>query len=397
MNKNIVNIVFEFMLRFVAGVCFALAYLSVAGAQESKIPDHVSAELEKRQYDLATDGKEFLLSEARGASFFLLGELHGENEIPALLHALWPQMWRDGYRNIAAEVSPWAAHQLEFASAKGEPQIKGLWSKEEAQFVHSLSDARHPVLWGCDMEEIQPHFLIRDLAAANPSNPALRQMAETTKAGYNRTMAPELLKLAQSTTGVKDLTINDTSLYQNLVATLEIEVHRLNQARLSASLRRESLMKNLFLLHYQMTAPTGPGPKVFLRFGRNHLHRGYDRRGVPTLGNFVAEFAFARHVTSFHVAAFAAGGKGFLAGESFDADERQDDPAFELLASLSRYPATVFDLRPLRSILHQIPEKDRSRLHSSLIYWADSYDAMICYREVTPLSLASDELNHQYR
>ncbi len=68
----------------------------------------------------------------------------------------------------------------------------------------------------------------------------------------------------------------------------------------------------------------------------------------------------------------------------FDADERQDDPAFELLASLARYPTTAFDLRPLRPILHQIPDKDRSTVQKSLIYWADSYDAIICYREVTP-------------
>ncbi len=97
----------------------------------------------------------------------------------------------------------------------------------------------------------------------------------------------------------------------------------------------------------------------------------------------MAEFALARHMTSFHVAAFAAGGKYFL-GKMFDADERQDDPAFELLASVARYPTTVFDLRPLRPILHQIPDKDRSTVQKSLIYWADSYDAIICYREVTP-------------
>ena len=85
------------------------------------------------------------------------------------------------------------------------------------------------------------------------------------------------------------------------------------------------------------------------------------------------------------MAAFAAGGQGFLAGTAFDADERQEDPAFELLASVARYPATVFDLRRLRSILHQIPERDGSSVQKSLIYWADSYDAIICYREVTPL------------
>ena len=379
------------MLRFVTCTCVALAYVSAAQAKVAKDTESISTQLDKQQYDLSTDGKRFLLTEARRASFFLLGELHGETEIPALLREIWPQMWRDGYRNIAAEVSPWAAHQLEFAPVNEEPKIQGLWSKDEAQFAHSLSNTKQPVLWGCDMDEAQPHFLIRDLAAANPSNLTLRQMVGITKTGYKRIMAPELLKLAQSVTGIKDLMINDSSLYENVVATLEIEVDRLNQARLNASLRRESLMKNVFLLHYEKSAGMALRPKVLLRFGRNHLHRGYDRRGVSTLGNFVAEFALAQHMTSFHVAAFAAGGKGFLAGKTFEADERQDDPAFELLASVARYPATVFDLRPLRSTLHQIPENDRSNVQKTLIYWADSYDAIICYREVTPLSSSTHQ------
>ena len=371
------------MRRLVIYICTALTCLTVIRAQEGKNADPIATQLEKQQYDLSTDGKTFLLGEARQASFFLLGELHGENEIPALFRELWPQMWGDGYRNIAAEVSPWAAHQLEFAPADGGSRVLALWSKEEAQFAHSFASATQAVFWGCDMDEVQPHLLIRDLAAANASNSALQQMLEMTKTGYRRTMAPDLLKLVQSATGIKDQTINDSSLYASVVSTLEIERDRLNRDRLSASLRRESLMKNLFLVHYQKSPATGVKPKTLLRFGRNHLHRGYDRRGVSTLGNFVAEFALAQHMTSFHVAAFAAGGKYFL-GKPFDADERQDDPAFELLASVARYPTTVFDLRPLRPILHQIPDKDRSAVQKSLVYWADSYDAIICYREVTP-------------
>jgi hypothetical protein len=85
----------------------------------------------------------------------LQGELHGENEIPALLRDLWPAMWQGGYRHIAAELSPWAANQLEFVPADRQPKLLTLWSKGEAQFVHSQGGSR-PVLWGCDMDEEQP-------------------------------------------------------------------------------------------------------------------------------------------------------------------------------------------------------------------------------------------------
>ena len=85
------------------------------------------------------------------------------------------------------------------------------------------------------------------------------------------------------------------------------------------------------------------------------------------------------------MATFATGGKIFWQGQLLDWDERKDDPAFEFLASLARYPATVFDLRPVRQELHRIPESKRSRVEISLVYWADSYDAILCYREVTPI------------
>lgn len=126
---------------------------------------------------------------------------------------------------------------------------------------------------------------------------------------------------------------------------------------------------------------------MFLRFGRNHLHRRYDRRGVSTLGNFVAELGTAEHLQVFNVAAFAGGGKIRLLGPPVDFDERNDDPAFAYLSSIAQYPATVFDLRPLRQALHRLSASKRSAIEASLTYWADSYDAIIFYREVTPLGI----------
>jgi hypothetical protein len=370
-------------------VCACLLMICISGcavAQQGPSDDSIHKELQQHEFDLSTTGKAFLLDEARGASFFLLGELHGENEIPALLRELWPQMWRDGYRHVAAEMSPWAANQLEFGPADGSLKVEGLWSKEEALFVHSLGGTAQPVLWGCDMDEMQPHMLIRELATANPTDPSLQRMTEITKSGYNRNMAPDLLQRMPKPTAIRDPRINDASLVSNLKATLEIDSARLNpDTKLRAQVRRESLMKGLFLLHYQKNIPSGSESKIMLRFGRNHLHRGYDARGVSTLGNFVAEFAFAQHRTVFNVAAFGAGGKASLAGETWDADERNDDLAFQLLASLARYPATVFDLRTLRQALHRIPDESRSPVQRRLVYWADSYDAIICFKIVTPL------------
>jgi hypothetical protein len=51
----------------------------------------------------------------------------------------------------------------------------------------------------------------------------------------------------------------------------------------------------------------------------------------------------------------------------------------------SSRPKRVSDLRPLRALLHDIPSEQRSKTQRNRAYWADSYDALICYKTVAPL------------
>jgi hypothetical protein len=236
---------------------------------------------------------------------------------------------------------------------------------------------------GSDIEEPQPHSLIRALAETNPQNRALQSMVALTKDGYKRPLAPQLLQLAADMGDVKDTSPGGISLREQIVRTLEVELERANRQgndRLAASVRRETAMKEFFLAHYRAA---GGKPKVMTVFGQNHLHRGIDRRGVSTLGNFIAELAIAEGVRSFHVVLFAAGGKINFGGLQH-VDQRKDDPTFGVFASAARYPATLYDLRPLRRALHQIAPEKLSASDSGLLYWADAYDAIVCYREVTP-------------
>src|SRR5262249_36252534 len=97
-----------------------LGWLAI-GVTHAQQPDSLIASIVKNQYDLKTEGRDFLVAEAKRASFFALGELHGENEIPDLIRALWPSLWNGGYRHVAAELSPWAARRLEFELSKMAP------------------------------------------------------------------------------------------------------------------------------------------------------------------------------------------------------------------------------------------------------------------------------------
>lgn len=62
----------------------------------------------------------------------------------------------------------------------------------------------------------------------------------------------------------------------------------------------------------------------------------------------MAEFALSQSQTIFNVGAFGAGGQETLMGRNVNADERQDELAFALLAEAAKYPATLYD-----PLLHQ--------------------------------------------
>src|SRR5256885_1802141 len=107
MKKGIVR----YMCRRPPWLVLCLGIVVVAAPVVAQVPqgdDPILTALTKHQQDLETDGLKFLLDEASKNDFFLLGEVHGDNEIPKLLRMLWPVMWKQGYRHIAAEVSPWA-------------------------------------------------------------------------------------------------------------------------------------------------------------------------------------------------------------------------------------------------------------------------------------------------
>ena len=344
--------------------CGAALVVTVCGAAVAQTADPISELLQAHQLDLSKGGQDFLASEAEGASFVAVGGLHGDRETPALVQALSDGVQKFGYHDIVVEMSPWAVSRLQATLKKPSGSMR---------------------IWGADIEEVQPHLPIRDLAAINPENRALQSMVEKSKAGYRRDLAAELLQLARQIGDVKDASVGGFSLYKMVLATLEVESIRASKQRFDASTRRETFMKELFVSHYRSAAREKASPKFIVSFGQSHLGRGIDQRGVSTLGNFIAELAAAEGVKSFHVLLFAAGGKYSLHG-LHDIDQRKDDLGFEFLASQARYPATVFDLREVRRRIHALP-KPLSPRDAALLYSADSYDAVVCYREVTPLDI----------
>jgi hypothetical protein len=272
-------------MRRPLAICGALALASgIAAAADAQLADPVRALVDANQSDLASEGLQYLLGQVRQASFLLIGGLHGDNETQGLVQRLLPGLG-DGATLLVSEMSPWAASLLATA----------------------IPDGGAVRLRGVDIEEAQLGRLIRELAAANPTNRRVQEIVTLTAEGYRRANAARLLDLVRDAGPLNSGSPGGIPLATLVVRTLEVEADRAKPetAGLQASLRRERVLKEFFLAHYREAAQR---PKVAAVFGRNHLHRGIDRRGVATLGNFLTEFGVAEGVNSFNVAIFAAGG-----------------------------------------------------------------------------------------
>jgi len=359
-----------------------LTFSALSASGQSGISDILKA----NEYDLPNAGKTFILKEAHNASFLLLGELHGEKEIPDLIYSLWAGLQKNGFNHIAAEISPWAARKLEFGINDDSLKIEGLWTNRQAKRLHiNKATVENPTIWGCDMEEISLDGELNALAKINDNDGMIIKVKSIISNGHSIEKAASILKLIKNSRPPHDSMIDGISLFGNIKSSLVIDSLRaLPETKLKAQITRENLMKTYFLKRY-FSLSNHDEKRVFVRFGRNHLHKGFDDRGLSTLGNFINEFAFAKGLKCFNIAAFAAGGKCKLLGDTFDADETQDDIAFDFLSKQALYDATIFDLRPLRIQLHNIASENRTELDKRLLYWADSYDAIIFYKKVEPV------------
>jgi hypothetical protein len=172
------------MRRLITLLC--LTQLSIPAsylAAQNATDESIRKELTSHDRVFDASGEAVLLKEASEHQYFLLGELHGENEVPDLLSDLWPALWRTGYRHVAAEVSPWAATDLQRSEAEDATPVPGLWTRKQAANVLRFAAPGNSVLWGCDIEEEQPDRLINHMAQLNFTDTRLRSMQEIVSHG----------------------------------------------------------------------------------------------------------------------------------------------------------------------------------------------------------------------
>jgi hypothetical protein len=136
--------------------------------------------------------------------------------------------------------------------------------------------------------------------------------------------------------------------------------------------QRALLMKSNFIEHYGLASENDSNPpKVILKFGGEHLFKGFNPLHNNDLGNMITELADYQHSQSVHIlllgvkgkqACFAGIGRPSQPGDFNIAEDKDSDflylkPFFDKTAGDGM---TLFDLRALPKVMKSIEEKVRA-------------------------------------
>lgn len=280
-----------------------------------------------------------ILSDGVSASrYVLIGESHHSREIPVFTTNVCRLMAPGGLTAMAVEIGPEAAGAVnarlrapdreqqisEFVSAH--PDVMAfLNSRDEGRTAADCAAAAGPKfkLWGLDQEFFGASgYLFEQMLAAGPGPLARAQIEALAKQERTATQA------ALASSSPMDLflfKVTDAALDQAgaaidkdggdrakaLFAALR-ETRAIYQASLSRrgdpNGRRVRLMKRTLAAHFA----EAPRARVLMKFGANHLYKGYNPLEQRDLGNFVAERADGEGVSSLNL--IVVGARGVEAG-----------------------------------------------------------------------------------
>lgn len=279
------------------------------------------------------EGATILVRALAPATYVMLGEDHGVEQIADFASALLGGIAGHGFHTAAVEVGASVAPQLERWSARpsGAGELVAFqrrfpgtvafygWSREFAflQRAQAATGGRLTV-WGLDQELMgSGRFLLQRIAARtrSPRTRALvagldarartdEQAAFGTGDPRDAFMirVPDALLTALRAALVAD---GDSASLRDLEGFSASKAIYGENAFASYALR-SVLMKRALREHLDAIAP---GTKVFFKFGMEHLYRGFNPQRVLDLGNAVGEAADARGAVAVNVLVLALDGE----------------------------------------------------------------------------------------
>jgi hypothetical protein len=365
-------------------------------------------EISVSQSGVEGPGAEWLVGQAKAAHFFMFGEQHATADIAYAAVGLAGLLGAEGYQHAAIEVGPWStpiaerllrghegADFVEFLSSEGRLlTFPFLFYAEEIDFTLRViaQGAEAPVLWGVDQEFIAAGgILLSELMLLAETEEQRQAIAEAQAAAaanlmFLGTVGPETFdNMAKAFSGGSAVALR-------MIAEMRLsnEIYAPFMGRggsvWQANQAREIYMKRNFVTQFEAaTEKLGRTPKVFLKFGANHLAWGHSPTNVLSLGNFVHEYGLAKGLASFNLHLDCIGGQGLdpRSGTAVDCTSyflSVDSPLRDFI-----FPdrPTLINLKALRR--QSRLWKDWDRKTKNLI-WA--YDAYLAIPDVKAARLA---------
>jgi hypothetical protein len=388
-----------------------LGLLQTATAVPAAEPE-LAALLARNTYAIRIEGREisgpglaWIESQAAEAHFFLLGEQHATADIAHLSDGLFERLNALGYSVAAVEVGPWSASLMEAMLRRdgGEPFEHYLRDpshrlvfpffsfSEEADFARTvvrLASAGGPALWGLDQEFLGAGPLLLDELERAATTDGQR----TAVLAARQSVVRDPMALG---TGADDPWLGLESAFRGFGEAGALADAILVSRRIyapftgrgghvyQANNERERYMKRNLTRHLAAD-PGRDWPKVFMKFGANHLAYGHSPTGVLSLGTFVHEIATMRDKSTFSLHVDCRGGEAMdvVTGHSGPCQSGMLESDSDLMRFVQASTPTLIDLRslrPYRRLWRNWDEKSRTLIAA--------YDAYLVLPNVRPATL----------
>lgn len=315
----------------------------------------------------------FLLQVSESAQFVSLAESHNVREIPRFTAALFKALHdAHGFQHLALEHGPAIIREAEVAAVAGGadslfviarryPEAFHFRTDQELELIAEvarMSSAPGHAVWGLD-HELGAEHVLRRLAALAPNPEAERltreriaraaaaRQSDDQQSGRGYLAGASVAEFAELRRAFAPEHGSEADLLITSLAMAR-SIMRMNRDSMSwyhANSTREEYMVERFMDEYR-AASTGSGgpPRVVLKSGHSHVTRGLNSLNVPTLGNFVSEFARANGATSLSIwiSLMNREGEGWWS--------LSDYPEYRPLPDVADPDLWILiDLRPLRS------------------------------------------------
>lgn len=350
-------------------------------------------------------GWEFLQKEIATTQFLMIGEQHGEAEIPVFTTRI-AEIFKP--TALVTEIDPFSAMRLKKLSVQPEkysshfkqnPYDFAFYSWEPEMELARQMQLKKIDIWGLNELNTMGLGSFFEMLANEAKSPANRKKALQKKEECFKWDLPIYQDLNRygdfrgyhiTTAAVDSLLIDfqkESKLSKQMLNYLKLSIPAFGNRsyRLRTNLMKKNLMN--YLSPY-ITSDEIKVPKLLFKLGANHLPRTNDLKGVFEVGNLADNIAASANKKPLHILIYGKEGTINVMGPvnnklaiQPNTDDKGDDLGMlsPFTAKLKNKEWATFDLRPIRNAVFM----GKLKISEPMKEWINGYDLLVVFSEST--------------